>query len=418
MVALQEELDWAVYRLFGVTSEQAREGMEGLAALPLGCRAFERFLSERGALSFESWLSQSGYEAGGFADLSAEVRRAIEARLAEIAGSKSLLLLEKPEHKRRWRATETSECFRSFARSEVADSVERAFAGKDVALAARGLVEACSSEAVQTLLAGVAGEISDIGGEVRRVLARESVPFLAAYRYTDAGAEKRALWEQTWELQRLEDAGRGGAPILVPPKYDVKDFRDANFYRLRGKLDVPKERFISYPGCESDEDGEPIYGWAGWDHLQRAAALVDLFYKRKDGEGWPAERLVPILSGLLELLPWLKQWHNEPDADGERMGEQYELVLDEELRQLGLRRERLRAWRPEPGRRGRGKAAAAVEAAEAAEAAEAEQAEQAPAAAASAERPAKRRGRPPKDKAKREAAADAPPLRLFGDDEG
>jgi hypothetical protein len=25
---------------------------------------------------------------------------------------------------------------------------------------------------------------------------------------------------------------------------------------LRGKLDVPKERFISYPGCESDEDHE------------------------------------------------------------------------------------------------------------------------------------------------------------------
>ncbi|MBK8233304.1 MAG: hypothetical protein IPK72_22710 [Candidatus Eisenbacteria bacterium] len=121
---------------------------------------------------------------------------------------------------------------------------------------------------------------------------------------------------------------------------------------------------------------------------------------------------MPILAGLLELLPWLKQWHNEPDADGERMGEQYELVLDEELRQLGLRRERLRAWRPEPGRRGRGKAAAAVEAL-AAEAAEAVKAEQAPAAAASAERPAKRRGRPPKDKAKREA-----PLRLFGDDEG
>jgi hypothetical protein len=27
---------------------------------------------------------------------------------------------------------------------------------------------------------------------------------------------------------------------------------------LRGKLDVPKERIISYYGCESDEDHEPV----------------------------------------------------------------------------------------------------------------------------------------------------------------
>ena len=36
-------------------------------------------------------------------------------------------------------------------------------------------------------------------------------------------------------------------------------------------------------------------------------------------------RLVPLLACLLELLPWLKQWHNEVDPEfGERMGDYFE----------------------------------------------------------------------------------------------
>ncbi|MCZ7679704.1 MAG: hypothetical protein M5U28_13460 [Sandaracinaceae bacterium] len=136
-----------------------------------------------------------------------------------------------------------------------------------------------------------------------QILGDSSVPFASAYRYTAKGLEKRAAWERTWDLQRREDAGESVGEIPVPPKYDQKDFRDATYYRLRGKLDVPKERFISYPGCESDEDGEPVYGWAGWDHAQRAAALVALYNDRKTRESWPKERLVPMLAGLLELLP-------------------------------------------------------------------------------------------------------------------
>ena len=131
----------------------------------------------------------------------------------------------------------------------------------------------------------------------------------------------------------------------VPPKYAQEDFRDANYWRLRGKLDVPKERFISYPGCESDEDHEPIYGWAGWNHLSGTlwhnftmTARWRVARDRKDEEQKVAaddqaedseekpdkkpfdDRLVPMLAGLLRLLPWLLQWHNEPSEaiNGER----------------------------------------------------------------------------------------------------
>jgi len=41
--------------------------------------------------------------------------------------------------------------------------------------------------------------------------------------------------------------------IPVPPKYTSADFSNGTFWRLRGKLDVPKERWISCPGAERED---------------------------------------------------------------------------------------------------------------------------------------------------------------------
>ncbi len=78
---------------------------------------------------------------------------------------------------------------------------------------------------------------------------------------------------------------------------------------------MPKERFILYPHAERDADPTPVLGWAGWDPLQQAQALAAYFVDMKESEGWPAERLTPLLAGLLELLPWLRQWHNDVDPE-------------------------------------------------------------------------------------------------------
>jgi hypothetical protein len=55
-----------------------------------------------------------------------------------------------------------------------------------------------------------------------------------------------------------------------------------------------------------------------------------------------------MLAGLLELIPWIKQWHNEPseEFEGLRMGDYFEQLLDGECRQLGLSHDDLLAWRP------------------------------------------------------------------------
>jgi hypothetical protein len=37
---------------------------------------------------------------------------------------------------------------------------------------------------------------------------------------------------------------------------------------LRGGLDVPKERFVSFPHCSRDADGSLVVAWAGWNPLQ------------------------------------------------------------------------------------------------------------------------------------------------------
>ena len=72
---------------------------------------------------------------------------------------------------------------------------------------------------------------------------------------------------------------------------------------------------VASHGLGVDYAQSPLFGWAGWNHLERATALAALYQERKDRDGWDAKRLTPPLAGLLELVPWLKQWHNEPSAE-------------------------------------------------------------------------------------------------------
>jgi len=56
--------------------------------------------------------------------------------------------------------------------------------------------------------------------------------------------------------------------------------------------------------------------WAGYDHLPLAKAITAPYVRAREQEGGRGDpRLLPLLACLAELLPWLKQWHNEYDAD-------------------------------------------------------------------------------------------------------
>ena len=145
-----------------------------------------------------------------------------------------------------------------------------------------------------------------------RLLADEAVPFLAAYRYKDSGT--------------AEAGGVGGDLAAAAPRGCRGEGR-----RDRGAAEVhvgglPEELLLAgagqagraegavhpLPRCGRETDPTPLLGWAGWDHAQQSLAL-SLIIGEREKDGWDDDRLVPLVAGLAELQPWVKQWHGEVD---------------------------------------------------------------------------------------------------------
>ena len=364
MIFGQEELDWHCYRLYNLlpAGGEALELMTDLGAIEvdLGERAFEIVLARRVAAGIEetTWFERHGTTP--ITEIPTRwpeaYRNVLQRRIELMQRDKTIGLIERPEFKRRWNSPQWRSLEQAALRAWLLDHLEHARfwpasteAPPQLSTTNR-LADAVRADAeflqVAALYAGHAD--FDLAGLVADLVASESVPLLLVLRYTDAGLRKRAQWENTWALQRREDAGESVGPIPVPPKYRSSDFLKADFWRLRGGLDVPKDRWVSFPGAERGADGSLVIAWAGWNHLQLATALAGYYIDMKEGEAWPPERLQPLLCGLLELVPWLKQWHNELDPNfGERMGSYYEGFVAEEARALGSTLDDLRNWKPE-----------------------------------------------------------------------
>jgi hypothetical protein len=360
MIAGQEELDWGCYRLYGLLPASTDPSHFEHATPPelaLGERAFEIVLARRMAAGTEqtTWFERHG--STPITELPShwpeDYRHVVQRRIDLIESDRNIGLIERPEYKRRWNSPQWEVLEQAALRDWLLARLEAApkvGAGDTANLSSTNkLADRMRADAdfmqVAALYAGHAD--FDPSQLVAELVASESVPFLPVLRYTDTGMRKRAQWEDTWDLQRREDAGEAVGKIPVPPKYQSKDFLKTDVWRLRGGLDVPKERWISYPGCERGADGSLVIAWAGWNHLQQATAIAAYYLDMKDNEGWPPERLQPLLAGIQELVPWLRQWHNDLDPTyGERMGDYYKGFVAEEARTLGFTLDDLRGWRP------------------------------------------------------------------------
>jgi hypothetical protein len=434
MIALQEELDWHCYRLYGLLEFSPE--YEAPPPIRLGERAFEIAMArqmEAGTLE-TTWFER--HNSAPITDLPPEwpenYRRVVEKRIELIESDANVRMIERPEFKRRWLSETWRAMEEDALRNWLLDRIEAPSIwtqGDSRLLSTNQLSDLLRRDADFLSVAELYAGRPDVNLEalVAGLVAKDSVPFLAALRYAGTGLRKRAQWETTWDKQRREDAidaevaadhetfrgqserraqeqwqavnprglgeepepyairmQAGAAPaveqqidrlvaeeqrrrkreevgdIPVPPKYVTKDFQNTDFWRLRGGLDVPKERFVSFPHCQREADGSLIITWAGHNHLKRALAIATYYQERKDSDGWPAERLVPLLAGVIELVPWLLQWHNEYHPDlGARMGDYFVDFVQTEARALGMTKAAVAAWTPPAlPRRGRSRRAA------------------------------------------------------------
>ena len=445
MTSYQEELDWECYSLFGLLpGEDGAFVYQSPPPVELGQRAFEIVLARRVKAGKEqvAWFERHGSTPTTEIPQHwpMEYKQVVERRIQLIESDRNIGLMERPEYKRRWNIEpweiQQERALRNWllGRLESYFDIDGRMNEDDVPTAKGHLSDRClTSVAMVTDIAkrdadfmAVAELFTDrkdfqVVSLVGELMASESVPCLPVLRYRPSGVDKRAAWEGTWELQRLEDAidavfdvdklaslkredaenrlgnlvkglplaegmrdkllasalrgadyvgkcvGEGKnlssehiikpvtdaarrikatavGDIPVPPKYAKRDFLDGDYWRLRGKLDVPKERWVSFPGCEG-QDGTLVVGWAGYDHLQLARAVAERYEEGKEREG---RKLVQLLSAIGHLLPWLKQWHNETDPTyGTRMGDYFEVYLTEEAKSLGMSVEQVMAWEPE-----------------------------------------------------------------------
>ena len=373
MIVLQEELDWQVYRLYGLLDEDLTAPADSVPELKLGERAFEIVLARRmaaGEVETE-WFARHG--STPITELPAhwpaEYRAVVERRIAVIEANRNIGLIERPECKRRW-ATEGWEAMQAKALREwLLDRCEKRelwYHHIDGIEQPRPLTTAQLADELRRdpdvlAVAALYAPGQDLGKVIADLVADEHVPFLAALRYKESGLAKRADWEHVWELQRQEDAlpdeeakREFRKKIPVPPKYTSADFLKNSYWRHRGKLDVPKERFISYPLASRDGDPSLLIGWAGWDHREQAQALATLIVAREQEDGWDAARLLPLVAGLREILLWVRQWHSEFDPTwGASPADIYTGFLAEVTNRLQLTDEALTSWRPPKTIRGR-----------------------------------------------------------------
>ena len=386
MFSLQEELDWRCYRIYGVMDDDLCIPAGDVPAIRLGERAFEIVLARRiaaGEVETE-WFKRHGSTPLTEipAHWPATYRELVRRRIEAIKKNANVALIEQPEYKRRWNDEPWETQQERALRGWLLDRLEATSLWAEPRLTTTAVLADRmreDGEFLQVAELYTGRPDFDVTKLVAGLVEDQSVPLLPVLRYKPSGLRKREAWERTWDLQRREDAidARTKLPashpehltpeaaaalkaaeigaIPLPPRYTSADFRKGVWWRLRGKLDVPKERFVSLPFCEREADPSLVIGWAGWNALEQSRAVAAYFHRMREQEGWTAERLAPLLAALLELLPWVRQYHNAPDPEFDTgMGDYFEGFIDEEARALSLTHEAVRAWAPPAGRARRG----------------------------------------------------------------
>ena len=332
MVALQEELDWLTYGSYGLV-DPAPPTLKPDDTEPLapGHRPFEilfaRADDEADDEEKSAWWSRHGHDRVTEIPphYSEAMRTRIQARMDLIEGDPKLQLIEQAAYKRRWQTPNLDAETKSAAESYLLDRLEDLFApggplAKPTPYRLEQITDAWSRDPRTKAVARVwkGGDV-DLTLAAEQLLRAHGLPDNPRRIYTPEGLRTLAVWQKTWALQDLEDQGKPlvdpdtGKPldtIELPPKFDRTHFQSADAFSIRGKLNVPRERFIVFADLKP-----PRYGWNGWRDTDRALAQVDAYSLAETDPQDPLppptaadpRRCGPTL-GLWDSLPDVRRW--------------------------------------------------------------------------------------------------------------
>ncbi len=332
MIAVQEELDWNTYVRYGLVADDGElTSVADVPDLTLGERSFEIVLARRVAAGATETTWFDRHDSLPMTEIPdhwpSDYRNLVERRVAAIEENPLLALLERPEHKRRWAREGWDALVHGILRDRLLGLCEASRlwyetssrGGHPVARSVGQVSELLSQDEDFTQLAALHSPTSTMTELLVKLLADEHVPQAGPLRYRAAGLAKRSRWEELWKAQRradaqgLADTGTSdtNSSDTVPPRYLLADFLRPSYWRLRGKFDVPKERFVSFPSATGPLSSSTVLGWAGWSSRERASAVLDLLETETSTDR--PEQALPLLSVLAELLPWTTESENEED---------------------------------------------------------------------------------------------------------
>lgn len=366
MVALQEELDWTAYVAFGLAPKNGLVSSERYKELtcPRGSRPFERLRGRSSTVRAGGRrLSLEEGEVPSDGSLPIWADETWKRREGEISSSDELQLVETPVFKRAWRDTEQNIAEADYRRRKndtdlrawLADYVERWASTRDAPFNPGQMVAALQDDRSVLVVAEVVSQRPDFSLDTLLfdVLISDALPQHRFHVYTESGLTKRAVWQDVWARQRRQDADDTVGGIPVPPEYSQgsrgksTDFLRSEYWQLRGKLDVPKERFIAFTEVPGRAGVETLYGWAGWKPLQRVKAILVIDEGLEDA-GAPLADRAALLDSAWRLLPDVVR---EDASSATRLKAELQAVVGSD----GPSRELLEDWRrrfPSPNTRG------------------------------------------------------------------
>lgn len=266
MMFLQEELDWFCYFAYGLCKINLcynDPNLKMIASHERACmiKMAKEIHTQPG---FQTWFERHKLTPRSEIPQHwpASYREIVSERLNEINNNPAIRTIEHPDYKRRWQLSSWNEIVLEVAKSSILNELEDRTLWNGETRSISSLAEAISVKPRFQNAARILTRRDDFDAIqlVKSLAEEESVPVVPSLRFKDSGIEKHQVWKQVWTLQRREDAGETGLKIPVPPKYSPADFQTPSYWRLRGKLDVPKERFVSFPGSERAGDSSIAFG--------------------------------------------------------------------------------------------------------------------------------------------------------------